>query len=181
MIEREWAWAQVEAMADGSLEGDDLRRMQRVLSDDARLRAAVAAANAVLRGLRHSPIQSPPAGLLRRLLAQGSASRTRSALHMRRRRSGRQPFQRGWYAAPLGVAATALIALLFGSMLERMPSQAEQDAMRDFAVAMSYLRQTAETTSDQVEQQLGQGVMSAFVKSRETLAGDEQADEQNGG
>lgn len=174
-IEREWAWTQVEAMADGTLEGGDLERMRRALSEDKELRAAVETARVVLGGLRRAGVPAPPAGLLRRLLAQGGRHRRRP------RATGAKRSQRGWLIAPLGVASTALIALLFGSMLERMSGQAEQDAVRDFAIAMTYLRESAVVTSEQVGQQLGEGLMTALATSRETLAGDEQADDQNGG
>lgn len=175
-IEREWAWSQVEAMADGSLDGDDLERMQRALSKDDALDAAVGRARAVLLGLRDSRIPPPPPGLLRRLLAQGDG---RGPLG---RDAGRQGAQRGWFAAPIGVAATALIALLFGSMLEHMSGRAEQEAaLQDFEIAMSYLRESAVMTRQQVGQQLGEGLMITLVKSRETLAGDEQAADENGG
>ena len=45
----EWAWTQIESMADGSLEGIALERMQRALENDPRLRRAVARARSVHR------------------------------------------------------------------------------------------------------------------------------------
>jgi ferric-dicitrate binding protein FerR (iron transport regulator) len=164
-IESEWAWTQVEAMADGGLVGEDLERMHRVLQADSELREALSRAESVLGTLRRMGTAKPPLGLFLRLLARGQ----------------HESASRHWYLAPAGVAAVGVVGLLVSSMLLRPPETPEQDAVRDFEIAMAYLRQTAESTREQVGQHIGDGLVVAMEIGRKTLAKAGQEDEQDGG
>ena len=64
----EWAWTQIESMADGSLEGIALERMQHALESDPRLRRAVMRARSVHRELGGLRERGPSYALLMRLL-----------------------------------------------------------------------------------------------------------------
>ena len=76
----EWARTQLEAWADGSLEGESRARMAAAIAADPQLAAAAERAAAVQRALRALPHERVPAGLRRRLLAipAGSAGARRS-------------------------------------------------------------------------------------------------------
>jgi anti-sigma factor RsiW len=173
VIELEWARTQIEAMADGALESDDLARMQRALGNDEELRKAFAEALSLRRQLRRMPLPAPPASLLVRLLlsAPGRAC---------------APAPRRWlvagFGAPLlGVLSTAAIALSFAFLSGRIPDPDRESALRDFAVAMNYLRRTAVLAQDEVGRQVGHGLFVAMEISTNSLADDDAADGSNGG
>lgn len=172
-LETEWARSQIEAMADGSLGAAERARMVKALDRDPGLRAALDEAKAVLRGLEAFSLPKPPAGLRGRLLAAAPARRRRFA-----------PVDFAWSGMAVtsaGVLATAVIAFSFGSLAMRTPDIAEQAAMRDFGIAMAYLRQTAAMTRDEVNQQLGQGLVTAIEISTHTLTTEDGGNESNGG
>jgi hypothetical protein len=118
-------------------------------------------------------VPEPPPGLRRRLLAAGPV-----------RKRFFVPAEFTWSGVAVtgaGVLATAVIAFSFGSLAMRTPDPAQQAAVRDFAIAMAYLRQTAALTRDEVNLQVGQGLVTAIEISTQTLATEVGGDESNGG
>lgn len=159
-----WAWSQVEAAADGSLDGEAVNRMADAVADDPRLRAAVARARAVRSAIRSSAAVPMPAGLLATLLAipRGSPRHDAAA-----RIAGHRPW------APLGAVAAAglaaiVVADLAGTHMESK-RQAQLGAVQDFEIAIGYLRQSTAVTSREVGAALNGGVAAALDVSRESL------------
>ncbi len=172
-LETEWARSQVEAMADRSLTGADLARMERLLEADPSLRAELTEAEDVLSSLRAARLPAPPRGLLWRLWSQAPAAAGP--------KTGRAGLWSGVPAMSAGVFATAAIVFLFGTLVQRMPDPRQQAAIQDFAVAMNYLQRTAILARDEVGQQVGQGLATALSVSASTLAEDNQDNDTNGG
>lgn len=166
ILTTEWAWSQVEAMADGSLRGEDRKRMQRMIRNDTSLGAAVDRARAVHAGLRQPRRVPVPGDLRRRLFAIAP----------------RPVHDLRWVALPF--AAAALIGVLtLPSLLQ--PSAPAVDvrsaqAMQDFRTAMSYLSRSAAVTSHGVTRELSQGLSEALSTGRRALI-DEQTDSETGG
>jgi hypothetical protein len=167
-LNEEWAWAQIEAWADGSLTGEARERMAAALAADARLERAAERAVAVRCALRAAQPPPLPRGLRRRLLAIPSeAPRARS------------------FALPVfasAAAATAVVAAVLWFTPEP-PAPADVDprvaaAAQDFETAMRYLQKSARITQGHVESAVGTGLRDAFVVSREALA--QQTDETGG-
>jgi len=152
----DWAWTQIEAMADDSLTGEERVRMEAALASDPDLRAAVDRAHRLGAELRRLPRPRPPRGLLGRLLAV--PGRSESAWPM--------------LAAPLGaMAVAALAALLVASVRQAPPDPSpEAEAVREFVLAMTYLQRSAVVTRDEVGGQVGQSLASVLMASRESLA-----------
>jgi hypothetical protein len=166
ILTTEWAWSQVEAMADGSLRGEDRKRMRRMMQNDPRLDAAVDRARTVHAGLRQRRGVRVPRDLRRRLFA--IAPRPAQGLR--------------WAAVPL--AAAALIGVLTIPPLIR-PSVPTVDtrsaeAMQEFQTAMSYLSRSAAVTSHGVTRELSQGLSEALSAGRRALT-DEKTDSETGG
>jgi hypothetical protein len=143
-LDDRWAWSQVEAMADGTLPRADEQRMRTAMAADVRLREAVALAATVrgeLKRLARAPV---PPSQRRRLLRIPSASPRAQSRRVR----GLVP------AAALVGAAVAAIALTALLETPRTPPvaspEAQAQAVADFAVAMSYLRRSAEIASTDV-------------------------------
>jgi ferric-dicitrate binding protein FerR (iron transport regulator) len=172
-LEREWARTQIEAMADGTLNDADRARMERALAGDGELRGALREATEILTALQRTKAPLPRAGLLISLLFPGLRANRRNAV------MPRTAFASG--VAAFGVAATALIVMLFGSLAIRTPDPAGRDAVRDFQIAMNYLHQTAVVTRDEVGQQLGDGLRTAIEIGTHTLAAEDAASDSNGG
>jgi len=150
----EWAWTQIEAMADESLTADERARMEAALATDPALRAAVDRARRLNAELRRLPRPRPPRGLFGRLLAV--PGRSESAWSM--------------LAAPLGAAAVAALAALLVASVRQAPPGPEAEAMREFVLAMTYLQRSAVVTRDEVGGQVGQSLASVLLASRESLA-----------
>ena len=167
-LSEEWAWAQLEAWADGSLTGEARERMAAAITADARLRAAADRALAVHRALRAAPLPAMPRGLRRRLLAiPGESPRARS------------------FALPVFASAAAAAAVVAAVLwlTPEPPAPADVDprvaaAAQDFETAMRYLQKSARITQGHVESAVGTGLRDAFVVSREALA--QQTDETGG-
>ena len=171
-LEIEWARSQIESMADGDLEGVELERMQTVLARVPELRRQLQDAVNLLEDLQSISLSAPRRGFLFRLLTA-------------RQRSGRGIGQvsgvfSGLSAPVFGVLSISAIAFAFTSLTARMPDPAAEAAMRDFEVAMGYLRRSAVMAQDQVGQQVGYGLSVAMTLSTESLA-DRQINGDNGG
>jgi hypothetical protein len=167
-LNEEWAWAQLEAWADGSLTGEARERMTAALAADARLERAAERAVAVHRALRAVRAQPMPRGLRRRLLAiPGEAAHARS------------------FAVPALASAAAAAAVVAAVLwfTPEPPAPASVDprvaaAAQDFETAMRYLQKSARITQEHVESAVGTGLRDAFVVSRDALA--QQTDETGG-
>jgi hypothetical protein len=163
-IDDEWAWLRLEAMADGALDGRDLERMRKALDEDAALREALDRARGVRQSLRDMRPARPPRGLLRRLLVVPSG-RTRA---------------QSWFLAPAGALSVAAVAAIFALSLPERAADREAAALRDFALAMTYLQEAALVAQNRVGQSVTLGLVEALNVSRGTLSGSEPSDQENG-
>jgi anti-sigma factor RsiW len=167
-LNEEWAWAQLEAWADGSLTGEARERMAAALAADPRLKSAAERAVAVRRALRAVHLEPLPRGLRRRLLAiPGELPRARSFV----------------LPAFASAAAAAVVVAVVLSLKPEVPAPADVDprvaaAAQDFETAMRYLQKSARITQGHVESAVGTGLRDAFVVSRDALA--QQTDETGG-
>lgn len=161
-FEIEWARAQVEAMADGSLTRAERRRMRVLMHAEPELAAAVERARRLRTELASLGRVSVPPGLDARLLAIPGAARRPDRL-------------RPWGVPLAAAAAGALVALTGLLVLEQtsQPAAARQAAVRDFQVAMSYLQRSAAVTGDEVTRELSNGLREAFAVSRSAVLGNE--------
>jgi anti-sigma factor RsiW len=162
-LQNEWAWSQIEAYTDGSLEPSARERMLVELANDARLRAAVERAADVqhaLRGMRGAPL---PRGLRGKLL----------------RIPGRPTMHWSWLAIPVtaAIAAIAIAPLLKSPELQPDPRVA---ALREFELAMTYVQKTAAIASHEVSGTVGGGVLDALRTSRDSLRDAESTQETGG-
>ena len=162
-LNKEWAWSQIEAMADDSLDGIDLRRMQAVMTDDDRLLAAVERARAMHLGLRQVAQAPIPPGMLWRLLG---IAKVRS----------RRGF---WIAAPVATAMAAVMVALFTTSPQTPPLDEQNVAVQEFTVAMAYLQRSLEFTNEEVTNVVSQGLRDAISVSRNAL-GDDEIDNETG-
>jgi len=170
----EWAWQHVEAAADGSLSADEHRRFEAALSNDPRLRAVAHRAHKVCADLRALGNIEVPSGLLNRLWSipdEGikpiSSTRLRS-------------ISWAWFAAPaaaLSVAALAALLLIQPQPVEPDPREV---AVQEFLIAMNYLQEGATIASSEIQGQVRNGFLDAFLLSRESLL-DEESNSDNGG
>jgi anti-sigma factor RsiW len=161
-----WAWERIEALADDSIDAADRARMNEALRADPHLRAAVERARAVraaLRDLRGTPV---PAGLLGRLLAAPFPARGRTTWLL--------------IGAPVAVAALAIGVALYVSRPAPQPEDPQVAAMRDFALAMHYLRESAAVTEEEVGGAVTAGLLDAFRAGRVTV-GEQETEDENGG
>jgi ferric-dicitrate binding protein FerR (iron transport regulator) len=161
-----WAWERIEAFADDSLDASDRARMHEALRADPSLRAAVERARAVrstLGDLRRAPV---PAGLLGRLLAAPFPERRR----------------RNWLliGAPAAVAAIAIGVAVYVTRPPPRPNEAELAAMRELALAMRYLQQSAVTTEEEVGGAVTAGLLDAF-RAGNVAVRDETPEDEDGG
>jgi hypothetical protein len=167
-LNEEWAWAQLEAWADGSLTGEARERMAAAIAADERLARAAERAMAVRRALRAVQPVAMPRGLRRRLLAIPSAA----------------PGARS-FALPAFASIAAAVVVGAGVLWSRSgpPEPVAVDprvvaAAQDFETAMRYLQKSARITQGHVESAVGTGLRDAFVVSRDALA--QQTDETGG-
>lgn len=142
-IDAQWAWSQVEAMAEQSLPAADEHRMRAAMTADPALQRAVQHAAAVRRELRRLGHLPPPPGLLARLWRIPHDPSAREARAWRPR------------LAAAVLAAAALIALGLALLLHRPPApspapEARAQAVAEFAVAMTYLRRSTVIAQDEV-------------------------------
>jgi hypothetical protein len=158
-----WAWAQIEAWADGSLTGESRERMAQALRADAQLRAAVDRAAAVRDALRADEVAPLPAGLRRRLLAIPGAA------------------QRPMRRFVLPAAAAAVTAVAVSVWLARPVPAPEREALlalQELELAMRYVQKSARIAEDEVTGAVGTGFRKAFDTSREVLG---RRNEESGG
>jgi hypothetical protein len=154
-LNEEWARAQLEAWADGTLTRESRERMTAVLAADSQLRAAAERALAVRRALRTGSRAPLPAGLRRRLLAI--------------------PGEPVWPVVALpaaaGVAAAIVVAALWFRP-EAPPLEIDQRAVavQEFELAMHYLQKSARMTQGEVTSAVGASLRDALAASREALA-----------
>lgn len=165
-LHNEWAWSQIEAYADGSLDGAAHERMRAELANDARLRAAVERADAVRAALREIHSAPLPRGLRGKLW----------------RIPGQRVMHWSWLAVPAAaamatIAAIAIAPLLTSPQVEPDPSVA---ALREFELAMTYVQKTAAITSQEVSGTVGGGVLDALRTSRQSLRNAESKQETGG-
>lgn len=185
-----WAWSQIEAAADGCLDGERLQRMTEALARDARLRATVARAQAMNAALRVAGCEPPPPGLLGSLLAIPRLHPRARAAHVARAAA----YAPRWSAAGGAVAAAALAAVVvFGLYAPPMPAPSvpapvpgqtsdlppepptaravpELAAVHDFVVALAYLNKSAVVTGREVGAALNDGMTAALEVSRDSLS-----------
>lgn len=157
----EWARTQLEAWADGSLEGESRARMAAAIAADPQLAAAAERAAAVHRALRALPHERVPAGLRRRLLAIPAGS------------AGARPS----YWLPSMASAAAAVAVVGVALWLRPDPPAPPDeraaAVQELEVAMRYLQKSARITQGQVTSAVGGGLRDAFAATRQALDQDE--------
>jgi hypothetical protein len=162
-LSEEWARSQLEAWTDGSLMGENRRRMAAALAVDPTLRAAAERSAAVQRALRSSRPPRLPAGLRRRLLAI--------------------PGRSIWSSFALPVAAGVAVAIVAAVVVLRpVPPPPVEDpravAIQEFELAMRYLQKSARMTQTEVTSAVGAGLRDAVAASREALH--RQTDETGG-
>jgi len=154
-LDRTWAESQIEAMADGSLSADAEQRMLAAMNRDSELEARVGQARALRRELRKLANVPVPRGLWWRLWRIPTADRRpRSTLWM-----------------PAGAVATAVVAALgvnlyFGVQGPSGDDAARAAAVRDFAVAVTYLQKSAVMARNEINESVGSGVLDALAISR---------------
>ena len=112
----------------------------------------------------------PPPGLLRQLLSIPGRS-PRAATGWR---------DSGWrlVAAPVAIAAVAAVTfvLMRGPQAPepdseiRMTQEDQEEAVRDFAIAMAYLQKTTEIAGRHAGTEISNGMLDALTLSRETLS-----------
>jgi anti-sigma factor RsiW len=157
----EWARTQLEAWADGSLEGESRARMAAAIAADPQLAAAARRAAALHRALRALPHERMPSGLRRRLLAIPARS------------------ARGWpwFSWPALASAAAAVAVVGVALWLGPDAPAPPDeraaAIQEFEVAMRYLQKSARITQGQVTSAVGGGLRDAFAATRQALDQDE--------
>lgn len=154
-LEAEWARARIEAMADGSLEGADARRMRAAMASDAELAAAVETARRLRAELRTLGREPLPDGLTQRLLAIPSHAGSRLRWHL------------PGAAAAAGVVV-ALTSLLVLEQASRPPSPRDA-AIEDFRIAMTYLQHSAAVTGEDVAREVSNGLRNALVVSHNAM------------
>ena len=161
-LNSEWAWTQVEAMADGSLRGASRSRMQQAMRLDPKLHAAVGRARFLRRGLQRSTLPSIPGSLLKRLLDIPGGSSI--GLH--------------WFASPakaatsLAVAATIVaLAATLATLRPAGPEAADPRivALQEFELAMKYLQKSAAITGEEVGGAVSDGLREALIVSRDSI------------
>jgi hypothetical protein len=157
----EWARTQLEAWADGSLEGESRARMAAAIAADPQLKAAAERAVAVQRALRALPQQRMPAGLRRRLLAiPAGSARNRPSFP--------------WPAMISAAAAVAVVGVAVWLRPEPpVPPDERAAAIQELEVAMRYLQKSARITQGQVTSAVGGGLRDAFAATRQALDQDE--------
>ena len=157
----EWARTQLEAWADGSLEGESRARMAAAIAADPQLAAAADRAAAVQRGLRAQPHEAMPAGLRRRLLAIPG-------------RSAAAPRSFFWPAMVSAAAAVAVVGVaLWFVPAPPLPPDERAAAVQELEVAMRYLQKSARITQGQVTSAVGGGLRDALAATRQALDQDE--------
>jgi hypothetical protein len=166
-LDDQWAWSQVEAMADGTLPHADAKRMRVAMGADAGLREAVERAAALRERLRRLDRNRVPSSLLRRLLAIPRNSR----------RVGSRRLTGLGAAAALGVAAASAAAVvIFLDPMHtgpRVPVGEQAEAAADFAVAMTYLQRSATLARTETAAAVGTGLRDAFAVSRDAMRGEQ--------
>ncbi len=162
-IQNEWTDRHVEAYVDGSLEGEQAERMRAAVRADARLRAAVERAAAVLEALRDGARPSLPKGLRRRLLAIPD----RPTIHWQ------------WLAVPIAAATAIAGTLMLAPPAPPPPPDPTVAAVRDFELAMHYLRKSALLAQREVTAVVGGELSEAVAISRESV--ERNRKRENGG
>jgi hypothetical protein len=172
-LDQQWAWSQVEAMADGTLPASDEARMRAALRADARLREAVERATAIRGGLRRLGRSPVPPSLWRRLLRVPRAA----ARPKPRRAAGVVA------AAGLGLAAAAIAAVAIFLEPVQTPPPAAADAraaaVADFAIAMTYLQRSATLANSEMGAAVRSGLRDALAVGRGATR-NEQPEPSNG-
>lgn len=146
-IDTQWAWSQIEAMADGSLAAKDRQRMRGAMAADPHLADAVERARELrraLRGLGGSPV---PASLRERLLRIAADAGGRGEPN-RRPPAYSMPL---WSWGSAASAAMAIAAVLILATRPQAPAVDERAAaLREFQVAMAYLQHSYAVAGEQV-------------------------------
>jgi len=163
----DWAWKQIEAMADDSLIGADNRRMRQAMTHDPRLYDAVERASALRRKLRRLPKPQIPAGLRRHLLTIPSS----------------RPLAKIWFVAPVIPAIAAIVAYV---VIVRTPLPSTDPgtvALQEFRLAMSYVQKGAVVTNEEISNVVTNSLREAFAISRSSVLGEnlplEQGDQDD--
>lgn len=169
-IDSQWAWSQIEAMADGSLSSGDVRRMREAMAREPALAAAVARARALRRELGTLGRTPVPASLTGRLLAIPSSGEN----------AGRAPSTvMSWSSATVAASlfAAAVLALMQPRLDEAYEHEREQAyearaALRDLEHTLIYVRRSSVTARDEVEEAVGRTVRNALERGLAALSDD---------
>jgi hypothetical protein len=169
-IDNQWAWSQVEAMADRSLDAASARRMRAAMAKDGELRKAVERAATLRYELARLGRLPVPSGQRRRLLS--IASRTGAA----------SPVGRAvWRTLPIAVATVAVGAIGLSALLHRLAPPAppaptaptaptaQDRAVSEFETAMTYLHRSAVVAASEVSTAVGGGLRDAVAVSRDAI------------
>jgi hypothetical protein len=160
----EWAQTQLEAWADGSLTGENRKRMAAALAADPKLRGAASRAVAVRRALRASAPEPMPVGLRRRLIAIAGPSRN------------------AWPSFALPVAASVAVAVVAAVWLRPAAPPPEDPRVaavaQDVELALRYLHKSARIAESEVADALGSGLRDAVAVTRAAVG--EETDETGG-
>ena len=164
-LRNEWAWSQVEAMADGGLDKAETERMSKAMADDPDLRRAYDRARSVRDALRRHRLPATPRGLLSRLLAVASRDRPNFS----------------FLSVSVGALAVAFIAAVLINVSYQQAAEEQAEAMREFTIAMTYLNRSADYTRVTVRDRVSTELVEALAASRDSLAEVDISRDQNGG
>ncbi|MCG8463867.1 MAG: hypothetical protein MI750_03310 [Xanthomonadales bacterium] len=158
----EWAWGQVEAMADGTLDAAQSQRMQQAMALSPELQHAVKQSHRLLTDLDALSTPTPSSGLWRRLWVLPKRQHVASE-----KIPWWQHNRLGMVAAVMTVVVLAVPLVVYQQQASHARSEqlAQQQAMHDFQVAMLYVDKTARLSSRTTTQSLGGGIQHALSLS----------------
>lgn len=158
----EWAWGQVEAMADGTLDAAQSQRMQQAMALSPELQHAVKQSHRLLNDFGALTSPAPSSGLWRRLWA------------IPKRRHLESESVPWWHQNRLGMVAAVMTVVILAVPLvvyqqqashARSEQLAQQQALHDFQVAMMYVNKTARLSGRTTTQSMGGGLQHALSLS----------------
>lgn len=164
---QDWAWQQVEAMADGSLHGQPRRRMEQAMRDDPALAVAVTRARQLINELHKMPKPRASRQLLSHLWAVPAVSGV--------------SVTRAWFMVP--ALAMVLLVMVVSAVITQAPVSAPTDntytaeqvaAARDLQVALEYMEKSAALTERKMSKGVGGGLRKAVVLSMTAWVLDDQ-------
>ena len=157
----EWAWGQLEAMADGSLSHTQQQRMRQAMALDADLSMAVGKAKRLHLALQNMSTIKTPSGLWWKLW------RIPTAMDREQHQTNRIT----WFAAPVALASCVIVIALalLPEVMKPDPELAMREAaIKDFQTAMHYVSKSAAISQRATHSGLGGGIQKALSLSLNT-------------